>query len=147
MKNKSGFTLVELLAVIFLLSIISILSVVSISRIKKSQDVQNKENAISAILSGAKKYVADNRNLLNNLRSTDVDGISINLSDLEGKYVEFDSSANITATEVKVKMCGDKSPKLEYSITIGSTIYDDCGCDQQDSTSASNKICSKQKPE
>lgn len=145
MKNKSGFTLVELLAVIFLLSIISILSVVSISRIKKSQDAQNEENAISAILSGAKRYVADNRHLLNGLSSSN--DVRINLSDLEGKYVEFDSSANITATEVKVKMCGDKSPKLEYSITIGSTIYDDCGCDEQDSASDSKKICSKQIPE
>ena len=140
MKNKSGFTLVELLAVIFLLSIISILSVVSISRIKKTQDAQNKENAISAILSGAKKYVADNRHLLNGLSSSN--DVRINLSDLEGKYVEFDSSANITATEVKVKMCGYKSPKLIYSIEEDGTTYNDCGCEEQiSSTSPANKIC------
>ena len=115
MKNKKGFTLVELLAVIFLLSIISILSVVSISRIKKTQDIQNRENAISAILSGAKKYVADNRQLLNDLSSSNE--VTIQLSDLEGKYVEFDSSENIPDdTFVQVKMCDDNSLKLKFIV-------------------------------
>ena len=141
--KKKGFTLVELLAVIFLLSIISILSVVSISRIKKTQDIQNRENAISAILSGAKKYVADNRQLLNDLSSSNV--VTIQLSDLEGKYVEFDSSENIPDdTFVQVKMCDDNSLKLKYIIDFndGSDKYNDCGCEEQISnTSPADKIC------
>ena len=59
MKNKKGFTLVELLAVIIILSIILSITAIAVMKVKKNQDRINYQNMISGILTGAKNYVTN----------------------------------------------------------------------------------------
>ena len=60
MKNKRGFTLIELMAVVVIISLIAILTFPNIiNQINKSKDA-NKSNINSVVIAAAKKYVADN---------------------------------------------------------------------------------------
>lgn len=141
-KNKKGFTLVELLAVVVILGILSSIAVIAVTTVKKKTDIENTRNMVSSILTGAKQYVADNPNTLGELPA------SVEISSLD-KYAEYDFSKtdnNINdSTEVKISKCenGDKLLyTFDYSFTIdGKTIeYNDCGCEEQ-STGTADKLC------
>ena len=123
--NNKGFTLVEVLAVIVILSILSILVVVNVIGIKKGEDEENDKNVISSILAGAKRYVADNPNVIDGTEA------EINVNDLVNRnYVDFDSSQKeFLDKKVKINICPDNNLKLKY-VFEG---YNDCGCDNQNS--------------
>lgn len=57
MKNKNGFTLVELLAVIVLLGVVLTICILSVSSIQKSLKTKQRENVYSEIKIAASKYV------------------------------------------------------------------------------------------
>ena len=62
MKNKKGFTLVELMAVIIIISLIAILTFPNIiNQIKKTKKATTN-NINDIVISAAKRYVADNPN-------------------------------------------------------------------------------------
>ena len=61
MKNKKGFTLVELMSVIVVLAIIIAIAVPAYNRIKLSIDKKNYENKVSLIEVAAAKYSEDTR--------------------------------------------------------------------------------------
>lgn len=133
MKNKKGFTLIELLAVIVILGILISISAVSVSNVKQKQDEQNKENVISSILTGAKAYVAENPNKLNNLP------IEINISDIKASgYVDLSDSdyEGYEGEKVTISVCSNNELKLQYSFKG----YNDCGCEEQ-ATATASKIC------
>ena len=133
MKRKNGFTLVELLAVVVILGILSSIAIISVNKVNEKQKEVTKENIISGILTGAKRYVADHPEVLDSITH------SINLSDLKGKYTDYDENKldNITDTTVTIKTC-DNELKLKYS--FGG--YNDCGCEENnDTTNTANKIC------
>ena len=59
MNKKSGFTIVELLAVIALLGVILTISIISISSISSSIKERQKVNLESELRMAAQKYTAD----------------------------------------------------------------------------------------
>ena len=59
MKNKKGFTLVELMAVIVVLAIVIAIAVPTYGKIKKSIDRKNYENKVSLIKVAAAKFAED----------------------------------------------------------------------------------------
>lgn len=136
MKKSKGFTLIELLAVIVILGILLSISIVAVNKIRKTQEEENKKNVISGILTGAKRYVADNRGILSSTNPT----INISVSDLKnGDYVDFDEAKypDLRIGEVIISKCGDDiGVKLKYSFAG----YNDCGCEEQ-TEGVSEKIC------
>lgn len=138
MKNKKGFTLIELLAVIVILGILLSISIVAVNKIKGNQEEENRKNVISSILTGAKEYVADNRDTLNNLSATNNKYIKV--SEIKNKdYVDFDETtySDLLTEEVSISTCGDEmGVMLKYSLDN----YNDCGCEKQ-VEGTSEKIC------
>lgn len=134
MNKKSGFTLVELLAVIVILGIVLSISIVSVNNIRKKQEIENKENVISSILTGAKSYVTDNNLDL---------PTSFKVEVLQDNYVSFDNNKyDFNNKEVDILICKNNDLKLEYSINIDNNTYTDCGCESQEEKNSS-KICIK----
>lgn len=123
MKKSKGFTLIELLAVIVILSIMLSVTTIAVNNIKKKQDEKNYKNIISSILSGAKQYATEN-----NISNGDITVKTL----LEGEYVDFDQTkySNLKNKKVNISFC-DGSIKRKFSITINSSSYNDCGCEQQ----------------
>lgn len=135
MKKNNGFTLVELLAVMVILGILLAVSTVAVVNIKNKQDKKNRENIISSILTGAKRYVADNPSVLSN-KEVEVKDL------LNNNYVDFDKEKySDLLTDVKIVPCGD-SLKLKYSIKGEDKTYNDCGCEEQ-SSGSTNTICTE----
>ncbi len=143
--KKKGFTLVELLAVIVILGILISISTVAIVSISKKQDEKNRINVISAILTGAKEYVAENPTILNQLSSSTDAKIAVN--DLKsGNFVDFDEKKypSFKDLDVNIKLCtDDASGKLKYILSVDGKTYNDCGCELQasGSDSTSENIC------
>lgn len=93
MKDKSGFTLVELLAVITLLSIVLIVATTSINAIHENALRKARDTKIEEIESAAILYGQENSNLLT--EECNVDGVDykfcyvVKVKDLiEGNYFE-----------------------------------------------------------
>lgn len=141
MKNKKGFTLVELLAVIVILGILLGVTTVAVGNIKKKQDIKNYENIISSILTGAKRYVTDN-----NLSTG-----YVSVQDLvNGEYVDFDESkfdsseySELSGETVDYDRCSGSIKRI-FKIgplkvgtdenndgLIDEKTYNDCGCETQ----------------
>ncbi len=143
MKKNKGFTLIELLAVIVILGIMLAISVVAVNKIRRSQEKENIKNVVSSILTGAKRYVSENRDTLNNLPA-EIDIIKIK----NGNFVDFDetnksiSELKLTNKKVNVKTCEKNSLKLlYYTESINGVVYNDCGCSDQFVNESSAKIC------
>lgn len=63
-KNKKGFTLVEVLAVIVILGILSTIGVVTVINIRKNQEKKFDQNQLAIFKQTAKTYFSDNKTLL-----------------------------------------------------------------------------------
>ena len=109
MKNKKGFTLVELMAVIIIISLIAILTFPNIiNQIKKSKQATTN-NINDIVISAAKRYVADNPD--------DFDGENyyISIKDLiDNDYVKEDI-INVNDKDISNSFVYNKNGK--YSIT------------------------------
>lgn len=87
MKRSKAFTLIELLAVIVILGILIGITTVSVNGIRKKQEAENRRNAYSSVLTGAKTYIAEHPEALDDLTSA----LDINVKDLvDSGYVELD---------------------------------------------------------
>lgn len=142
MKKNKGFTLIELLAVIVILGILLSISVVAVNKIRKNQEEENKLNMISSILTGAKRYAADNRNILSNNETILVKTLK------DEDYVDFDETNNnvraldLINKKVYIGTCSNNLKLLYYTDSIGGIIYNDCGCESQyESVNKSAKLC------
>ena len=93
MKNRKGFTLVELMAVIVILAVIIAIAVPTFGNVQKSIEKKNYENQISLIETAAAKYFEDN-----NITSMYVDDL------IKSGYLEADDkNGKIFATNDKTK--------------------------------------------
>lgn len=149
MKNKKGFTLVELLAVIVVLGIILSITTVSILNLKEKQDEENIKNTISSILTAAKEYNVEHRFS----GSVSVDDLI-----LEG-YVEYDGEAKykgntydslLGGASVIKQSCGNLKVQYVFEKAIYNSVedkdvkYNDCGCNlnqEVNVTEQSEKLC------
>ena len=134
MKNKKGFTLVELLAVVIILGIMSSIAVIAVIKVKHMQDIENMGNMINGILTGAKKYESDQYNF-NNTSGVEVEYL------IQKGYVDIDEYKHIKSTDtIKYDMC-ENSIKRYFYISFGGNKFTDCGCDEQVADEKSYKIC------
>lgn len=60
--NKKGFTLIELLAVIAVLAVVALIAIPAVNRALRSGENSAYEDQISAIITGAKSWGADEKN-------------------------------------------------------------------------------------
>ncbi len=137
MKNKKGFTLVELLAVVIILGILSSITAIAVINIKENQDVNNFRNEISGILTGTKIYNTEHPG------SITIDGVE--LSDLVNDgYTDIDSYDKYEDGEnhlISYQQCPDNI-KRKFYIELDGVEYNDCGCDMQEaSTNKAKKLC------
>lgn len=88
--KKSGFTLVELLAVIIIISIITLITTINVFKYINSSKNEISKADSSSIISAAKNWSADNYNLLPMLDSDDQYILSV--TDLiDGGYLTEDA--------------------------------------------------------
>ena len=102
MKNKKGYTLIELLAVIIILGIIMIIGTISVSKIIKNTTVSAKEVSRWQVEKAAEAcYVAEN----NETNCSDTHYL-INKNYIEpfdDEYkIEFDDNGNAIVSRLKV---------------------------------------------
>lgn len=90
MKDKEGFTLVELLAVIVLLSIILVIATTQVGKAIKQNKAKSFNNSAVAIVESAKSYLKSNNNkpdidslmtTLNTLNKYDTDTMELSIED------------------------------------------------------------------
>ena len=150
-KNKKGFSLIELLAVIVILGIILAISTVAVNSIRKKQDFENRRNTISGILTGARRYASDH-NTLDNLTNTYNPKIKVQ-DIVDGGYADMDTNeySDIYGKNVTVVLCAATSgetisSKVKYTIEDedehGNIVtYNDCGCKGQNSGVTAEELC------
>ena len=112
MKNKRGFTLIEVIMVIAVIGMIMLLIVPNVMTIINKNDVKSCENIKNSIIKSAELYVIDHKYELN---------FSCNKEPLELKVKDL-----IAADYLKV----DKTGKIINPID-DSTIYDDSTNDRR----------------
>lgn len=156
MKNKKGFTLIELLAVIVILGILLSISITAVNKIRKKQNVENKLNVISGILTGAKRYVSDNPNVIT---FNSNGNFTLNINDLidknyvdvdEEKYPDLVYGNNGFDTgiyrHVTIHQCESNNNKLEYRYYLKQESggwkykFTDCGCEKQASSTLKSPV-------
>ena len=119
-KNKSGFTLIELVIAIGLLSIFAITIGISLNRTFKSQKLKEQQEFVEKIKSSANLYATNNSNIVNNL-SKDKGFVTITIEDLiNGGYL----SENTIDPGANEKV--DKSKKIKISYDANGTIIRNC---------------------
>lgn len=113
MKNKRGFTLIELVAVVALLSIVGLVVVISVNKQLDNQEKRKYEIYRESILEAAELYVEPRRNMFPELSKlgdstyvTAKEIISVNLldSDLENPKTNSPIDQN---TRIKITVGKD----------------------------------------
>ncbi len=100
-KNKKGFSLIELLAVIVILGIILAISTVAVNSIRAKQAAENRRNVFSSIFTAARRYIADHPEFLDqdisdpdlsfNNGATGGEQIDV-IKLIEGNYLDIDET-------------------------------------------------------
>ena len=158
MKNKKGFSLVELLAVIVVLGIILSITTVSILNLKEKQDEENIKNTISSILTAAKEYNVEHRFGVGHSNGVEVSTLKNN------GYVDFDEESKYKGNKIykdllmkddtyKVykETCANPGAEMKIKYVFSKSIetsegtkrYNDCGCmlNDEQNGSKSEKLC------
>lgn len=126
MKNKKGFTLIELVIAIGLLSIFAITIGISLNRTLKSQKLKEQQEFVEKIKSAANLYATNNSNIVNNL-SKEKGFVTITIEDLtNGGYLSENTIDSSTNEKV------DKSQKIKISYDANGTIKIDYPYDKED---------------
>lgn len=125
--KKKGFTLVELLGVMTVLGIIALLIIPAVEKTISNSKKKGLENQKNTIISGAKSWMTDNKELVED------DEVIVTVGDLKQEgYLEFNIKNPITNkcisnnTEVLITIEGKKYKyKINGSIIDGED--DECG--------------------
>lgn len=130
MKNKKGFTLVELLAVIVVLSLVMVIAIPAISKNTsdaKEAVLKTKVNLIvdDAVLFGQDNlnyFLTSNKGPLKSCTSGDVVTCEISFSDLaDAGYIKYDDEENklITDPTKKKDSLNDEIILISYTKSTG----------------------------
>lgn len=141
-KNKKGFSLIELLAVIVILGILLSISIVAVNSIRKKQEVENRRNVIIGVLAGARRYASDYNTVFDEMELNGDAEYSVDVSSLvDGGYTDLDENKydDIYNGSVFVEICDDNN-KIKFIYKDGDKTYNDCGCMQQNSENTS-ELC------
>ena len=89
-KNKKGFTLVELLAVIAIIGVISLIGAVSMNVIRRKIELKTIESNLDLIIAAAKTYAEDN--IITGTATIKVNGPATEISLVRDTDLTIDSS-------------------------------------------------------
>lgn len=134
MKNKKGFTLVELLAVIVILAVIILIAINAVlPQMAKARKNSFADEVMNYAKAAETKYVSDNAD--EEVTDGDVTtGICYMLKNLHGEYVTKNDTSytgvvilkrNATNTNLYDKFTYIASNKFYYNSTTGTTALDD----------------------
>ena len=101
MKNKRGYTLIELLAVIIILGIIMIIGTISVNKIIKNTTVSAKEVSRWQVEKAAEAcYVTENNEM--NCSNTDYLISKKYIEPFDDEYeIKFNNNGNATVSQIK----------------------------------------------
>ena len=123
MKNKNGFTMIELLAVLVVLAVITAITVPVINNALKSSRESSYDRQLNTIIDGAKSYGAKN---IGNLPSSG-ESKTITLRDLKDEGFVAEDITNpetkkLLADTMEIEISNNNGD-IEYTI-VESTIED-----------------------
>lgn len=131
MKNKKGFTLVELMAVIVVLAIVIAIAVPTYGKIKRSIDRKNYENKVSLIKVAAAKF-AEDTNITATFVKELIEQGYLQADDEEGHIYGIDKDYNKIILDCYVVL-SERKDGLFYSDFIEK--------DYSDSSEGNESIC------
>ena len=131
MKNKKGFTLVELMAVIVVLAIVIAIAVPTYGKIKRSIDKKNYENKVSLIKVAAAKF-AEDTNITATFVKELIEQGYLQADDEEGHIYGIDKDYNKIILDCYVVL-SERKDGLFYSDFIEK--------DYSDSSEGNESIC------
>lgn len=122
MKNKKGFTLVELLVIIAVISIISTFALVNIDKKSKQFSEMSNKQLEEIIKGAAHSYIMSSDELINKVKSSE-NGYTIKLKTLIDKgYI---SNKNIKNIKTRKDINADNvNITIKYVIRNASYIYE-----------------------
>ena len=134
MKNKKGFTLVELLAVIVILAVIILIAINAVlPQMAKARKNSFADEVMNYAKAAETKYVSDNADDETTTTGDIKTGVCYMLKDLHGEYVSKNDSSytgiviikqNATNTNLYDKFTYIASNKFYYNSTTGTTALD-----------------------
>ena len=124
---KKGYTLIELLAVIFVVGMIASLALLSISKKSSQFKTISSQKVEELIISSAKSYISSKEEIKNKLKAGDTVNISYetlyNAGYLPSELKDIKSSNKISSSKYKdycVQINYIENYKYEYSIVNSS---------------------------
>ena len=119
MKNKKGFTLMELLVCIALLGLIALIASISFISVNNNQKQKDYENIVENIISASKTYVGLNKNnVKDNLKDLNTVDLPLTLLIENGLLDEA-----IKDPRTKEKISHNNKVKVEYNSATGEITY------------------------
>jgi len=119
MKNKKGFTLMELLAIVALLGLIALAATIGIINMSNNQKQKDYQDIVKTIISASRTYVGLNKNNSKN-DLIDTNSIEIPLSSLiESNLLKSD----LIDPRTDEKISHNNKVKVEYNPDSGEFTY------------------------
>lgn len=124
MKNRKGFTLVELLVVIGLLALFGISIGITLNRTIKKQQENTREDFVKKIVSAANLYVSNNSDIINSLY-TDKGFVLLTVGDLidagliSNTLIDPDTNLKVDVNN-KVKVSLDSGGAIVIDYPVGT---------------------------
>ncbi len=128
-KNKNGFTLVELLAVLAIIGVLAVIAVPSFSSVKKSQINQFDNSLKIMLVSAAKIYVVNNKEYVDELIDENNNSYCVALGTLKAyDYIDVPTINPVTMKVINPRTCINISKnvsqtnKVKYNYNVTNNL-------------------------